>query len=351
MRSDPKTLARFVLLATFALAAACGGGATRQAAPPPETSTGDEAQRTDAVSESTQSEMPQPMAVSTSDASVDVESTGSGGSTGTLIQSPNLMLPPAREPAPLALIGYAIVPDRATRVLLATLELPPGERFLPPISSCQDVLVYLAEGTLDASGTGIASVDAPATLYAGDAVRFGPEGDGLVVNTSGDTVRTIVAIARQEDAGPARIAPEERSDRLTCAVDRAADPLVTPMRLASYETTSPIHVASSGIDIRILLDSDATGAEHAGLAVLSGAPETRVAEHTHDESAEVLYVEDGDGTMHIGARTVDIHPGVSVYVPPATPHSFEPTGRRPLRVLQFYAPSGPEQRFRGMDAP
>ena len=101
------------------------------------------------------------------------------------------------------------------------------------------------------------------------------------------------------------------------------------------------------MNMRILLDSDAAGAEHAGLAVLTGTVETRVLEHTHDQAAEVLYVEDGDGTMHVGDRTIDIHPGVSVYVPPGAPHSFDPTGRRPLRVLQFYAPSGPEQRFRG----
>jgi mannose-6-phosphate isomerase-like protein (cupin superfamily) len=277
-------------------------------------------------------------------ASESVPSAGAYGSV--VVQPPNLTTPPPREPAPLTLIGYALVPDRATRVLLASLELPPGERFVPPISSCQDVLVYLVEGTLDASGTGIGSVDAPATLYGGDAVRFGPEGDGLVVNTSGEPVRTVVAIARQEDAGPARLAPEERSDRLVCTVRSEADPLVAPSRLASYETTAPLHTPS-GLDVRILLDADAAGAEHAGLAVLVGSPETRVTEHVHDGAAEVLYVEDGEGVLAIGDRRIDIHPGVSVYVAPGMPHSFVPSGERALRMVQFYAPSGPEQRFRG----
>jgi len=53
-----------------------------------------------------------------------------------------------------------------------------------PCRRVRNTLLYIASGTLDASGTGIASVDAPATLYAGDALRFGPEGDGVVVNTA-----------------------------------------------------------------------------------------------------------------------------------------------------------------------
>jgi mannose-6-phosphate isomerase-like protein (cupin superfamily) len=347
---DPARTDRKLWLVAAALVVACGGGPSREPHAERAGSTGDEVATGEAQTvDAEEQRAPAPVVAASATESVQTTTSSAGTSAAdyAYIEPPNLMAPPRREPAPLALIGYAIVPDRATHVLLATLELPPGQRFVPPISSCQDVLVYLADGTLEASGTGIGSVDAPATLYPGDAVRFGPEGDGLVVNASDESVRTIVAIARREDAGPARVAPEERSDRLQCTTDRAADPLVAPTRLASYETTQPIHVAASSLDIRILLDADAAGAEHAGLAVLSGTPETRVAEHVHDDAAEVLYVEDGDGTMHVGARTLDIHPGVSVYVPAGEPHSFEPTGRRPLRVLQFYAPSGPEQRFRG----
>ncbi len=342
-RTTPRTAAQVALLLAVGLLVACGGPPARARR---ETRSGGDS--VDMESEAPASDAASPDVAPVVQVMATESTTASGSAAGAAyVDPPNLTVPPPRERSPLALIGYALVPDRATHVLLATLELPPGERFVPPVSSCQDVLVYLADGCLDASGTGIGSVDAPATLYPGDAVRFGPEGDGLVVNSSAETVRTIVAIARQEDAGPARTAPEERSDRLQCAVDRSRDPLVAPLRLASYETTAPIHLGATGLDVRILLDADAAGAEHAGLAVLTGSPDARVLEHVHDAAAEVLYVEDGDGTMRIGERTVDVRPGVSVYVPAGTPHSFEPTGRRPLRVLQFYAPSGPEQRFRG----
>ncbi len=278
--------------------------------------------------------------------SLSVESTMSSG--GSVIMQPNMGASIVRERSPLDLMGYAIAPSVPTRVLLGTLELPPGDSFVPAVSSCQDTLIYVASGTLDASGTGIASVDAPATLYVGDAVRFGPEGDGLIVNTSSEPVRTIVALARSEEGGPARVALEERGDRVLCPVRGTSDPLSQPQRVASFATSPPLLVMDGTLEVRILLDADGSGAQHAGLAVLTGAAGFAVPEHVHDEAAEILYFEEGRGTMHVGDHEVAVAPGVSVYVPEGTPHSFEPSGASTMRALQFYAPSGPEQRFRGM---
>ncbi len=285
----------------------------------------------------------------TPDMPLSVESTStSSGSSTTYELPPNMGYAAMREPSLLALVGYTPVPGVPARVLVATLELPPGQRFVPPVSSCQDVLLYVASGTLAASGTGIASVDAPATLYTGDAVRFGPEGDGLVVNDGSEPVRTLVAIARSEDGGPARIAVDERGDRVLCPSTSGSDPLSRPQRVASFGTSAPLVVSEGALEVRILLDADASGADHAGLAVLTGEPSFAVPEHVHDGAAEVLYFEDGSGTMHVGDHDVEIGAGVTVYVPEGVTHSFEPSGTRPLRALQFYAPSGPEQRFRAM---
>ena len=65
----------------------------------------------------------------------------------------------------------------------------------------------------------------------------------------------------------------------------------------------------------------------------------------------LIYFEEGAGTMQIGDHSVEIGAGMTVYIPEGTPHSFVPSGSRAMRALQFYAPSGPEQRFRGMAAP
>ena len=65
-----------------------------------------------------------------------------------------------------------------------------------------------------------------------------------------------------------------------------------------------------------------------------------------DARPEIIFVEDGEGTMRVGDQTVSIRPGTFLYIPPRTDHDFRPTGNRPLRAMQMYAPSGPEQRFR-----
>lgn len=329
--------------------AADGADGSGSAPPPADQPT---AQRVPTVMAQSESEAVEAAPPSYSDdmsLSVGTSTTSSTGMGSTTLDLPNIGgYGGGHEPSPIELVGYALAPSVPTRVLLGTLELPPGERLVPPVSSCQDTLLYVASGELAASGTGIASVDSPITLYAGDAVRFGPEGDGLVVNTSSETVRTIVALARSEDGGPARIALEERGDRVLCPDHGSSDPLSQPQRVASFATSPPLMVVDGALEVRILLDADASGAEHAGLAILSASPSFAVPEHTHDEAAEILYFEDGRGTMWIGDHAIDVAPGVSVYVPEGTPHSFEPSGTRPMRALQFYAPSGPEQRFRGM---
>ena len=103
--------------------------------------------------------------------------------------------------------------------------------------------------------------------------------------------------------------------------------------------------------VHILLDAAGQGARHGGLSVIEGNPDLQVPEHTHDGSAEVLLIEDGIGQMRCDAHQLNIWPHTVVYVPPGLVHDFRGEGSRPLRAIQIYAPSGPEQRFRGVIAP
>lgn len=278
--------------------------------------------------------------------SVDTLATASGSASASVDRILNIGAFAAVEPLPWVPLDPAPLPAGPRRVLLASLELPPGRAVFPPSSSCQDVLLYVGEGTLSASGTGIGTLEAPATLYPGDAVRFGPEADARVENVGATTVRAALAIARREGTGvPLYTVPDEAE---RCPEALAPDPLVRPMRLGHRATAAPLLVAGGHLAVRILLDADGSGAMHAGLAVLEGDAEARVAPHVHETSAELLFIEDGAGTMTIGERAMEIRPGMVVYVPEGVTHAFEPSGARPLVVLQVYAPSGPEQRFRGL---
>ncbi|WP_236605491.1 cupin domain-containing protein [Sandaracinus amylolyticus] len=283
-------------------------------------------------------------AASTAEAAPATDSTGSGG--GAYLSRDTLVAVPRPEPSPWDAHEWAIAPATPQRVMLATLELPPGQAFRPPATTCQDVILFVRAGQLEATGTGIATSDAPATLYAGDAVRFGPEGDGLAVNAGTTRVRTVMAIARRAGTGPAR-APGPRGDACVVAASHS-DPLVRPLRIGSIATTPPLRAPGGRMEIRILLDADGAGAEHGALSWLEGPPDVSVPEHRHAEAAEILLFEDGEGTMRVGDREITVGPGVAIYVPEGTLHSFRSGGTRPLRAIQIYAPAGPEQRFRGM---
>lgn len=239
--------------------------------------------------------------------------------------------------------------------LIGLLRLQPGARFAPPANACQDVLIFVREGTLEATGPGIATPEAPATLYSGDAVRFGAEGEGSLVNTGDSVARTVIAFTRPEGvtpgfatrAGLASVAAPPVS--AACPrLDPPPDPRVRALRMASERTTPALLVAGGKLRVRILLDAEGQGARYGGLAVLEGDADVRVPEHTHPDSAEILLIEDGEGVMRLGDRQVRVHPGAAIYVPKGTIHDFRGAGTRPLRAIQVYAPSGPEQRFRAL---
>ena len=62
-----------------------------------------------------------------------------------------------------------------------------------------------------------------------------------------------------------------------------------------------------------------------------------VAEHTHSNMDEVLYVVAGEGTIHLGATQTNIGAGSLSVVPHGTPHSVERRGRNPLILLSTLA--------------
>lgn len=69
-----------------------------------------------------------------------------------------------------------------------------------------------------------------------------------------------------------------------------------------------------------------------------------VPEHLHDKETELLYVLSGSGTMTVGGVSVAVTPTTVVQIPPRTKHAF--TATADVRAVQFYAPAGPEQRFK-----
>jgi quercetin dioxygenase-like cupin family protein len=96
----------------------------------------------------------------------------------------------------------------------------------------------------------------------------------------------------------------------------------------------------------ILLDQTSVGSDTA-LSLGTFLPGATVPEHTHQGSAEILYMLNGAMEMTIGTRKMVARAGSAIYIPPDTPHSATVLGKiEPVKVVQVYSPGGPEQRFK-----
>jgi quercetin dioxygenase-like cupin family protein len=71
-----------------------------------------------------------------------------------------------------------------------------------------------------------------------------------------------------------------------------------------------------------------------------------IPEHQHDGAAEILYVYEGKGELTLEGQKLPVGPTTAVYIPPGARHSFVVGPDQPIVAVQFYTPSGPEQRFK-----
>jgi quercetin dioxygenase-like cupin family protein len=68
-------------------------------------------------------------------------------------------------------------------------------------------------------------------------------------------------------------------------------------------------------------------------------PSGRAPDHSHTYD-EVVYVVEGEGTLHVGDRRTPIAEGSCIHLPPLVMHCLENTADRPMRVLGVFHPSG-----------
>ena len=68
-------------------------------------------------------------------------------------------------------------------------------------------------------------------------------------------------------------------------------------------------------------------------------PPGRAPDHFHRYD-EVVYVIEGDGTLHIGGEQAPLGPGTCVHLPAALVHCLENTGDAEMRLLGVFRPSG-----------
>jgi quercetin dioxygenase-like cupin family protein len=82
---------------------------------------------------------------------------------------------------------------------------------------------------------------------------------------------------------------------------------------------------------------------YAGRLSLNAGAEVKP--HKHDTSVEIVVVQSGRGTFTIDGAKEEVGPGDEILIPKGATHGFI-AGKEPVKIVQFYAPPGPEERFR-----
>ena len=97
----------------------------------------------------------------------------------------------------------------------------------------------------------------------------------------------------------------------------------------------------------MLLTPETTGGNAAYLGVLEADPGAEVPRHQHAGSEEILYVVSGSGgELTVGSEKFPFGADEAIFIPDNQPHAAKLKGPDKTIMIQFYAPAGPEQRFK-----
>ncbi|AKF87285.1 hypothetical protein MFUL124B02_40815 [Myxococcus fulvus 124B02] len=158
-------------------------------------------------------------------------------------------------------------------------------------------------------------------------------------------------------AAPNTVAPSITAQRWVVASTGATTPSTTAssprpteakptVRHRVTAAEAPRHIIANGKGRATLFLNESTGATAASLTLLELQPGGEVPEHTHESSAEILYIEDGAADMTVSGQTLRVSKGDAVYIPAGAKHSARVVSPGvPFKAVQVYAGPGPEQRF------
>lgn len=105
-------------------------------------------------------------------------------------------------------------------------------------------------------------------------------------------------------------------------------------------------VAPSGKARVHILAGAGQGTQSAFLGVLDVDPGAGVPKH-RDPTEEYIYVLEGGGEITIDGRAFPLRAGSAVFMPADAEVSFQAMEGTPTRVVQVFAPRGPETKYDG----
>jgi len=101
--------------------------------------------------------------------------------------------------------------------------------------------------------------------------------------------------------------------------------------------------------IRLLSEPNLTGAKKMTCGLVELAPGSGHSRHNHPGTEDIIYCISGHGEQMVDdAGTVKVGPGASIFVPTGAYHSTLNTGKRTMRLLVVYCPTGAEKALRAI---
>jgi mannose-6-phosphate isomerase-like protein (cupin superfamily) len=116
-----------------------------------------------------------------------------------------------------------------------------------------------------------------------------------------------------------------------------ANRTVDPERRTVRYADQPVFTAGADHEFRYLVNEEVGCLDVTQF--IGVIPPGRAPMHSHSYD-EIVYVIDGEGTLHIGGQETPIGPGSAMHLPPLAEHCLENTGKGSMRVLGVFHPSG-----------
>ena len=123
---------------------------------------------------------------------------------------------------------------------------------------------------------------------------------------------------------------------MTTALDRALVIAGTDLRLLLADRRARFAFFVLPLMIVFVVGLAVHGATRLSLGIIDPS---RAPDHGHVYD-EVIYVVEGEGTLHLDGTDTPIGPGSCIHLPPLVEHCLENHGPGPMRVLGVFHPAG-----------
>jgi len=120
-----------------------------------------------------------------------------------------------------------------------------------------------------------------------------------------------------------------------------------PLQAAVIEFEQAPAIKAFGLDMRVLLTTEATGGA-ISLLMAWHKPGEGPPDHVHFNQEEMFFVVEGSYELTVGGETRTVGPGTIVFIPRNVVHRFKNVGETTARMLDWSLPGGQDHYFKAI---